>query len=143
MAIQLQLRKGTKVQNDAFVGAEAELTYDTDTKGLRIHDGITQGGNPVGTVSHCSFNTNTRVQIATTDQTAAKNGWLVGIISFSGTNQSLSLYINSQHVARYGFSNGAQWFAASVFIPIKAGQTYRYTCSGTVEGNDMYFYPDD
>ena len=44
MAIQLQLRKGTKVQNDAFTGAEGELTYDSTTKTVRVHDGITQGG---------------------------------------------------------------------------------------------------
>ena len=50
MAIQLQLRKGTKAQNDAFVGAEGELTYDTQTQGLRIHDGTTQGGHMIDTV---------------------------------------------------------------------------------------------
>ena len=50
MAIQLQLRKGTKVQNDAFTGAEGELTYDTDSKGLRVHDGQTPGGHMIDTV---------------------------------------------------------------------------------------------
>lgn len=44
MATQLQLRRGTTVENDAFTGAEGELTMDTITKGLRIHDGTTQGG---------------------------------------------------------------------------------------------------
>ena len=44
MAIQLQLRKGTKIQNDAFTGAEGELTYDSTTKTVRVHDGTTQGG---------------------------------------------------------------------------------------------------
>ena len=44
MATQLQLRKGTKIQNDTFTGAQGELTFETDTKGLRIHDGATQGG---------------------------------------------------------------------------------------------------
>ena len=51
MAIQLQLRKGTKVQNDAFTGAEGELTYDTDSKGLRVHDGQTPGGHMIDTVA--------------------------------------------------------------------------------------------
>lgn len=50
MAIQLQLRKGTKAENDSFIGAEAELTYDTDTKGIRVHDGVTVGGNIIDTV---------------------------------------------------------------------------------------------
>lgn len=47
MATQLQLRKGTKIQNDAFTGAEAELTYDSTSKGLRLHDGTQQGGYEV------------------------------------------------------------------------------------------------
>lgn len=50
MAIQLQLRKGTKAENDSFVGVEAELTYDTTTKGIRVHDGVTVGGNIIDTV---------------------------------------------------------------------------------------------
>lgn len=50
MATQLQLRKGTKIQNDAFTGAEAELTYVTDSKSLRIHDGTTVGGISIPTL---------------------------------------------------------------------------------------------
>ena len=50
MATQLQLRKGTTSDNDSFIGAEGELTYDTETKGLRIHDGVKQGGNLIDTV---------------------------------------------------------------------------------------------
>jgi hypothetical protein len=44
MAIQLQLRRGTTAENDGFIGAAGEVTVDTTTKGLRVHDGITQGG---------------------------------------------------------------------------------------------------
>ena len=44
MAKQLQLRRGTTVQNNAFTGALGELTMDTDTKQLRLHDGATLGG---------------------------------------------------------------------------------------------------
>lgn len=50
MATQLQLRKGTTSDNDSFIGAEGELTYDTETKGLRIHDGVKQGGNLIDTI---------------------------------------------------------------------------------------------
>lgn len=41
---QLQLRRGTDAENNAFTGAEGELTYDTTNKTLRIHDGFTAGG---------------------------------------------------------------------------------------------------
>lgn len=44
MSGQLQLRRGSTIENDAFTGVIGELTYDTEKKGLRIHDGVTQGG---------------------------------------------------------------------------------------------------
>lgn len=44
MAKQLQLRRGTTIQNEAFTGAMGELTLDTDTGEIRVHDGVTQGG---------------------------------------------------------------------------------------------------
>lgn len=44
MATQLQLRHGNTAQNDAFTGAPAEVTVDTQAKGLRLHDGTKQGG---------------------------------------------------------------------------------------------------
>lgn len=44
MARQIQIIKGTTAQNEAFTGAEGVLTYDTEKKNLRIHDGTTEGG---------------------------------------------------------------------------------------------------
>jgi hypothetical protein len=50
MAKQWQIRRGTTAENDDFTGAIGELTMDTDTKGVRIHDGSTQGGFQIDTV---------------------------------------------------------------------------------------------
>jgi hypothetical protein len=47
MATQVQFRRGTTTQNNAFTGAVGELTYDTEIKTLRIHDGSTPGGGTV------------------------------------------------------------------------------------------------
>lgn len=44
MAKQLQLRRGTTLQNNAFIGAVGEPTLDTETGMIHIHDGVTQGG---------------------------------------------------------------------------------------------------
>jgi hypothetical protein len=44
MATQVQIRRGTAAENDAFTGAAGELTYDTTNKRVRIHDGGTAGG---------------------------------------------------------------------------------------------------
>ena len=44
MAIQIQLRQGTTTEHNTFKGADGELTYDTQKKQIRVHDGITVGG---------------------------------------------------------------------------------------------------
>ena len=47
MAQVLQLRRGTTAQNDAFTGAVAEVSVDTDRDSLRVHDGTTMGGTEI------------------------------------------------------------------------------------------------
>ena len=47
MAKQLQLRKGTTTEHNTFTGAVGELTYDTEKKQLRVHDGTTVGGKGI------------------------------------------------------------------------------------------------
>lgn len=68
MAKLLQLRRGTTAENDLFTGNVAEVTYDTDKKEIRVHDGVTAGGkivaSPVGSVIAFAGNT-------------APDGWLV------------------------------------------------------------------
>lgn len=49
MAEQWQLRHGTTVENDSFTGAASEITVDTTTFGLRVHDGVTAGGHKIYT----------------------------------------------------------------------------------------------
>lgn len=44
MARVLQIRRGTTAQNDNFTGMAGEITFDTDAKTLRVHDGETLGG---------------------------------------------------------------------------------------------------
>ena len=47
MPTQLQFRRGTTAQNGSFTGAVGELSIDTDTKNIRIHDGSNAGGAEV------------------------------------------------------------------------------------------------
>lgn len=51
MATQVALRRGTTAQNNAFVGVEGELTFDTQSMRLRTHDGVTVGGFEVALMS--------------------------------------------------------------------------------------------
>lgn len=44
----LQILRGTTAQNDAYTGSAGELTMDTTTNELRLHDGSTAGGHLIG-----------------------------------------------------------------------------------------------
>jgi len=48
MSRAIQIRRGTAAEHDNFTGLEGEVTYDTTNKTLRVHDGVTVGGNIVG-----------------------------------------------------------------------------------------------
>ena len=53
MPTQLQFRRGTTSQNNSFTGAVGEITVDTDTDALILHDGSAAGGIellPSGTI---------------------------------------------------------------------------------------------
>ena len=53
MPTQLQFRRGTTSQNNSFTGAVGEITVDTDTDALILHDGSAAGGieiMPAGTI---------------------------------------------------------------------------------------------
>jgi hypothetical protein len=45
MTTEVRWRRGTTAQNDAFTGALAEITVDTDKNTLRVQDGSTAGGH--------------------------------------------------------------------------------------------------
>lgn len=47
MSTQVQFRRGTTTQNNAFTGAAGEISVDTDVKTLRLHDGTTAGGGAI------------------------------------------------------------------------------------------------
>lgn len=67
MAKQIQLRRGTTAENNAFKGALGELTYDTEKKQLRVHDGSTTGGKDVTSqVSNATETEAGKAKIATT-----------------------------------------------------------------------------
>jgi hypothetical protein len=44
MSTQVQYRRGSATQNNAFTGALGEITVDTTNWTLRVHDGATAGG---------------------------------------------------------------------------------------------------
>lgn len=57
MADQLQLRRGSAAQNLAFTGAQGEVTVDTTTNTLVVHNGVTAGGFRMATSSQLTEGT--------------------------------------------------------------------------------------
>jgi len=45
MPTVVQFRRGTTNQNDSFTGADGEFSVDTNKYTIRVHDGVTSGGN--------------------------------------------------------------------------------------------------
>jgi hypothetical protein len=72
MARQIQLRRGTTTQTNAFTGALAEVTVDTDKDTVVVHDGSTAGGHPLVKTSDLG----TAATTAATDYATAAQGAL-------------------------------------------------------------------
>ena len=70
---QVQLRRGSKTEHDSFTGAVGELTYVTDNKELRIHDGSTAGGLRVAVDEVVNVKKFGATGDGTTDDSAAIN----------------------------------------------------------------------
>lgn len=45
MPTVIQFRRGNTAQNDAFLGANGEITIDAQLHMVRLHDGVTVGGH--------------------------------------------------------------------------------------------------
>jgi len=73
MTRKLQLLRGTTVQNDAFTGSSGELTVDTDTHELRVHDGSTAGGHVIPTKSEVYTQTQADTILAGKANTSLSN----------------------------------------------------------------------
>ncbi len=104
MATQVQFRRGTTTQNNAFTGAVGELTYDTDVKTLRIHDGVTAGGGSIALTTNA-----TQTVLNKTFSTGSVwNGNPVSL-QYGGTNTAITPVAGA---VAYGTATGIQLSAA-------------------------------
>lgn len=55
---RVKLRRGTTVEHKTFVGAEGEITVDTDLNRLVTHDGVTPGGTYIAATSDIKTDVN-------------------------------------------------------------------------------------
>ena len=103
MATQVQFRRGSKPENDAFKGAVGEVTVDTTKQTLRIHDASKLGGYPLlrddgtnseldlGSLTSCALkfanDHNTGIYSTGADQIALVTGG-VARLTIDGTGSS-------------------------------------------------------
>jgi hypothetical protein len=124
MATQVQFRRGTTSQNNAFTGAQGEVTVDTEVVTLRIHDGTTAGGKVVPTLTATQTLTNktmstgsvwngTAVGLAYGGTGAALTGVAGAIVYSGGSALALSLAGTSGQVLTSGGTSGPTWVNAS------------------------------
>lgn len=50
MGKAIQIIRGTTAENNNYIGALGSLSFDTDAKNLRLHDGVTMGGGTIMTI---------------------------------------------------------------------------------------------
>jgi len=87
MATQVQIRRGTATENDAFTGASGELTFDTTNKRVRVHDGSTAGGFVISTAD-ASGNVNIDGTLTSDGLTVDGSGSVSAKIESTGANYS-------------------------------------------------------
>ncbi len=128
MATQVQFRRGTTTQNNAFTGAIAELTVDTEAKTLRLHDGSTAGGGAIvatlagtQTFTNKTLSTNSVWQGTTVGLayggTAASLTAVAGGVLYSGASAlAISAAGTSGQVLTSAGSSAPTWTAQSSLV---------------------------
>ena len=94
MPTTFQFRRGTTSQNNSFTGAAGELSIDTDTNQIRVHDGSTAGGSTVGSLVSQDNSSNTAFNIyfaATTSGALSAVKYDGGTLTFNPSTETLAV----------------------------------------------------
>ena len=97
------LKRGNTVQNNNYTGVSGELTIDTQLKTLRVHDGVTAGGNAItalGAIGSYS-NTNTAAYLASQSITSANIGAFQTLANANAATQATSIDSINANVGAY------------------------------------------
>ena len=159
MSTEVKHRRGTAAQHATFTGAEAEITYDSTNKTLRVHDATTTGGIVIARKDQTGMGVGAFSGLAsvTPDQVAVGETVRVietgavyqrvstgGDLDYTGTGGlRLSVVVGAQSLAPEAFSalgNGSANDAAAfvnarakgIALTLLPGKTYRISSSVTL-----------
>jgi hypothetical protein len=151
MATQVQFRRGTTTQNNAFTGAIGEITYDTEAKTLRLHDGSTAGGGAVvttlagsQTLTNKTLSTNsvwngTVVGLAYGGTAANLTAVAGGVVYSGGSAFAISAAGTSGQVLTSAGSSAPSWTAqSSLIVGTASTATTATNINGGSAGNLLY-----
>lgn len=107
MPSQVQLRRGTTAQNAAFTGAAGELSVNTTSNSLRVHNGSTAGGFELARADMSNVGIGTTITVSTVNATngaitslnvgytTSTNLNVTGITSISGVSANSGIVTSS------------------------------------------------
>ena len=151
MATQVQFRRGTTTQNNAFTGAVGEITYDSEAKTLRLHDGSTAGGGSIvttlagsQTLTNKTLSTNsswqgTVIGLAYGGTAANLTAVAGGIVYSGGSALAISAAGTSGQVLTSAGSSAPTWTAqSSLTVGTATTSTTTSNINGGSAGNLVY-----
>jgi hypothetical protein len=121
MPTVLQFRRGTSAQNDSFTGAAGEVSIDTDSNSIRIHDGATAGG----------------VEIAGNLTAGATSGNGISGSASSGTFTVTSNATNANTASTIVLRDGSGNFSAGTITASLSGNATTATTASGVTANSV------
>jgi hypothetical protein len=83
MAKRIQFRRGSTTEHRTFVGAPGELTINTTTNTVVVHDGVTPGGWPASRLDNVD-GTSTVTGLFKITNTTASTSTITGALTVSG-----------------------------------------------------------
>lgn len=167
VATQVKRRRGTTAENDAFTGAEGEITVDTTTHELRVHDGSTVGGHTIPTktkiddllsnkanvaldnitnagkevCANMSMPSNRRVNLTLgasgTEYTSPADGWYSIAKTSTATGQRIQMFCDITGL-NTSATSAASGNNVRCFLPVKKNDIIRIIYD--VPGSLIFFY---
>ena len=132
MATQIQYRRGTGAQNDAFTGANGEITINTSDWTLRVFDGVNPGGYPVVGITQTQTLTN-----KTLTSPILTNPSITGIISTTGNVTGGNLITGGLIIATGNITSTANVTGGNITTAGLVTATGNITSTANVAGGNV------